>query len=79
VILDLNMPGLSGLELASRARALPYDRPLVVMSGRVTEDERLELARLRIDAIINKPFTLEMLRSMLDSVLADPPPPPSAG
>jgi two-component system cell cycle sensor histidine kinase/response regulator CckA len=74
VILDLNMPGLSGLELASRARALPYDRPLVVMSGRVTEDERLELARLRIDAIINKPFTLEMLRTMLDSVLADLPP-----
>ena len=74
VILDLNMPGLNGLELASRARALPYDRPLVVMSGRVTEDERLELERLRIDAIINKPFTLEMLRAMLDSVLADLPP-----
>jgi CheY-like chemotaxis protein len=77
VIMDLNMPGLSGLELASRARALPYDRPLVVMSGRVTEEERLELARLRIDAIINKPFTLEMLHAMLDSVLADPPPPRS--
>ena len=45
------------------------------MSGRVTEDERLELARLRIDAIIHKPFTLEMLRTMLDSVLADSPPP----
>jgi CheY-like chemotaxis protein len=75
VIMDLNMPGLSGLELARRARALPYDRPLVVMSGRVTEDERTELARLRIDAIINKPFTIEMLRAMLESVLADPPPP----
>jgi DNA-binding response OmpR family regulator len=47
------------------------------MSGRVTEEERLELARLRIDAIINKPFTLEMLHAMLDSVLADPPPPRS--
>jgi two-component system cell cycle sensor histidine kinase/response regulator CckA len=78
VIMDLNMPGLSGMELARRARALPYDRPLVVMSGRVTEDERIELACLRIDAIINKPFTLEMLRAMLDSVLADSPPPPSA-
>ena len=75
VIMDLNMPGLSGLELARRARALPYDRPLVVMSGRVTEDERMELSRLRIDAIINKPFTIEMLRTMLDSVLADPLPP----
>jgi len=75
VIMDLNMPGLSGLDLARRARALPYDRPLVVMSGRVTEDERLELARLRIDAIINKPFTLEMLRAMLESILTDPPPP----
>ena len=78
VIMDLNMPGLSGLELARRARALPYDRPLVVMSGRVTEDERLELSRLRIDAIINKPFTIEMLRTMLDSVLADPTPPGAA-
>ena len=77
VIMDLNMPGLSGLELARRARALPYDRPLLVMSGRVSEDERLELARLRIDAIIHKPFTLEMLRAMLDSILADPPLPGS--
>jgi CheY-like chemotaxis protein len=56
VIMDLNMPGLNGQELARRARALAYDRPLVAVSGRVTEDDRTELARLGVRTILQKPF-----------------------
>jgi two-component system, cell cycle sensor histidine kinase and response regulator CckA len=63
VLMDLNMPGFSGLELARRARALPYSRPLFVMSGRVTDEERAELKRLKISAVIQKPFTNDELLS----------------
>lgn len=69
VIMDLNLPGMNGREFARRARALPYSRPLIVMSGRVTEDERTELGRMNIDAVINKPFTLEVFYAALDAVL----------
>lgn len=63
VLMDLNMPGYSGLELARRARALPYARPLLVMSGRVSDEDRLEFTGLKISAILQKPFTPEELLS----------------
>jgi two-component system, cell cycle sensor histidine kinase and response regulator CckA len=59
LILDLNMPGLSGLELARRARALPFDRPILVMSGHITEADRMEFARIGIKSILMKPFTAD--------------------
>jgi DNA-binding response OmpR family regulator len=65
LILDLNMPGLNGLELARRARDLPFDGPLFVMSGRLSEPDRAEFQRLRVDRIIEKPFTLATFVSAL--------------
>jgi CheY-like chemotaxis protein len=65
VIMDLNMPGLSGQELARRARGLAYHLPMMAISGRVTDDERTELARLDIATVLQKPFTLDELRDGL--------------
>jgi len=59
LILDLNMPGLNGLELARRARDLPFGGIIFVMSGRLSESDRAEFQRLRVDRIIEKPFTLD--------------------
>jgi CheY-like chemotaxis protein len=73
VMMDLNMPGLNGLELARRARALPFNRPLVLMSGRVNDEERAEMEQLRIDAILAKPFDIDALLATLASVLPRAP------
>lgn len=59
LIMDLNMPGLSGLEVARRARQLGFNRPILVMSGHVTTEDRRELERLGITSIIQKPFSAE--------------------
>lgn len=59
IILDLNMPGLTGLEFLRRARQLAYHRPVIITSGRIGEDERLELLALRVATILQKPFTVE--------------------
>jgi two-component system, cell cycle sensor histidine kinase and response regulator CckA len=65
VIMDLNMPGMSGLELAQCARAAAYERPLIVMSGRIADDEQSALARLRILDILSKPFTMGQLDEVI--------------
>lgn len=78
VIMDLNMPGLSGTELARKARALPYDRPLLVMSGRITEEEREKLTAARVDALLDKPFSIAQMEETLARVFAAPPPSPQA-
>jgi signal transduction histidine kinase/CheY-like chemotaxis protein len=59
LIMDLNMPELSGLELARRARSLPFKRPILVMSGNVTDQDRTELARIGVAGILYKPFTAD--------------------
>lgn len=74
VIMDLNMPGLSGLELASRARAFGYAEPMVAVSGRVTDDDRAKLTSLGVKAVVNKPFTLDELRAALALAFAEAPP-----
>lgn len=68
VILDLNMPGITGLEFMRRARDLPYRRPIIISSGRITEADRQELKALRVDGIVQKPFALDALAATLSSV-----------
>lgn len=65
VILDLNMPGLNGVEFARRARALPFTRPMIVMSGRVTDADRAALAAVGITTVLAKPFQLDELTAAL--------------
>lgn len=65
LLLDLNMPGLSGLELVRRARRHAFTGPIVIMSGRVSREERQELNALGVAAIVAKPFTLATLGQVL--------------
>lgn len=71
VIMDLNMPGLTGAELARRARALPYTGPLIVMSGRIDDDERARLQESGVDVLIDKPFSIVAFETALVRVFAD--------
>lgn len=70
VIMDLNMPGLTGAELARRARALPYTRPLIVMSGRIDDDERARLQESGVDVLIDKPFSIVAFETALVRVFS---------
>jgi len=65
LLFDINMPEMTGLELTRRVRASGYRGPLLIMSGRITDDTRRELAALGADTIVEKPFTLDSLRSAL--------------
>jgi DNA-binding response OmpR family regulator len=69
VIMDLNMPGMNGMELARRVRESRHPIPLIVMSGKIAEEEQLELTRLHIDAILNKPFGIKQLEDVISRAL----------
>ncbi|MBN2703282.1 MAG: transporter substrate-binding domain-containing protein [Pontiellaceae bacterium] len=66
VLMDLNMPKLTGAEVAVRARALPYDRPIIVMSGRIGEEDLEALLSCGVTEMLNKPFS----RAEFEAVLA---------
>lgn len=71
IILDLDMPGISGQEFARRARERGYRRPIIVVSGRITEADRHLLSEMQIDRFVNKPFEPADLYDALDGALRD--------
>ncbi len=71
VILDIDLPGLSGLELYDRLRARPEtaEIPVLFMSAAA---HREELARRGIYDYLHKPFDLDDLLARVERLLAEP-------
>ena len=68
VISDLNMPGMSGLELAAATRAHPVLKsiPIFVATSAAYCDG---LDRPLLDGVIQKPFSVTAMKSTLESVI----------
>ncbi len=71
VLTDVEMPGLSGLELARRVRARERERgwarmPMVAATAHVAQEA--EILAAGMDAYLGKPFTLRELADVLDDV-----------
>jgi two-component system KDP operon response regulator KdpE len=69
VLLDVVMPGMDGWEMAARIRELS-DVPMIIVSGKDTEADKLRGFRLGADDYIVKPFSLAELGARVDAVLA---------
>lgn len=69
LVLDMEMPGMTGLELLERVRALRPGLPAVVMSGYTSEqrDVRQALQAERV-GYVDKPIDLDRLLSVLARV-----------
>jgi CheY-like chemotaxis protein len=65
------MPGLSGLDVTARVRAVRPDLPVVLLSGYFAEGELARARDLGITAVVDKPLTVDTLASTLASCLGD--------
>jgi len=61
VLTDLQLPGLSGLELLRAIRRRDANIAVVVASGRIEDETLDELKALDITAFLDKPFTITQL------------------
>ncbi len=68
VILDIAMPKLDGWEVCRRIREMS-DVPIVILTARVQEEERVKGLRLGADDYVVKPFSLKELEARLEAVL----------
>ncbi|HJW33601.1 MAG TPA: PAS domain S-box protein [Holophagaceae bacterium] len=75
VILDMNMPGLTGLETLARIRLLDADLPVIISSGYVDAATEARLMGDPAVSFLAKPYTLADLRKRLERRPASPPPP----
>jgi DNA-binding response OmpR family regulator len=76
VLLDLMLPGLGGLEVSRRLRSIRRDLPLVMVTARSQEHERVQGLQHGADDYVTKPFSLRELELRVRSVLRRASAPP---
>ena len=71
VLVDLKMPGKSGIETLSDIRQQDTVTPVIIMTGYPTIDTSIEALRLGAYDYIIKPFKLQDLREVVDRAIKE--------
>jgi two-component system alkaline phosphatase synthesis response regulator PhoP len=69
ILLDINLPKKNGLEVLSALRAADNLVPVIVLSARHGEFDKVAALRLGADDYVTKPFALAELLARIDAVL----------
>jgi DNA-binding NtrC family response regulator len=67
-ILDLRMPGMSGIEVLEHLKAVSPDTEAVVMTGHASQETAIEAVRLRAFDYITKPCKLAEIEAILHRI-----------
>jgi DNA-binding response OmpR family regulator len=78
VLLDLVLPGRDGLEVLRELRAERPTLPVIILTARAAEDDRVRGLRLGADDYVVKPFSVKELLARVEAVLRRSPERPSA-
>jgi two-component system cell cycle sensor histidine kinase/response regulator CckA len=70
LVIDVNLPGMNGIDLVGLVRAQPFSGRILVMSGRLPLPEPGALAKFHVDQVLAKPFTVEQFDRAVDECLA---------
>lgn len=68
ILLDLGLPGIDGIEVLKKLREW-YDKPVLVVSARDKEKEKVEALDLGADDFITKPFGTSELLARIRAVI----------
>lgn len=69
VLLDVMLPGINGLEVLRRLREVDADVPVLILTARGEEGDRVLGLQLGADDYISKPFHLPELRARINAAL----------
>jgi DNA-binding response OmpR family regulator len=68
VILDINLPGKNGIEICREIREIS-DTPIIILSARESEDDKVMLLELGADDYVSKPFSPRELMARIATVI----------
>ena len=70
IITDNNMPGVSGIQLVRQLRERRFAGKIMVLSAHLSPEIREAYAAMEVDAMIDKPFSVKVLRQTLERLAA---------
>jgi two-component system KDP operon response regulator KdpE len=65
VLLDINMPGMSGIEACRRIRQFAPQLPILMLTVRDSEDDKVNALEAGADDYVTKPFALRELSARI--------------
>ena len=69
IILDLMLPGLDGLELCRRLRNMGINTPVLMLTAKSSEIDRVLGLELGADDYLTKPFSIKELQARVKAIL----------
>jgi len=72
VILDMRLPGKSGLEVLHTLRAKGFERPVLVLTAQDAVDAKVTTLRAGADDYVTKPFAFEELLARVEALARRP-------
>ena len=67
ILSDINMPGMSGLELLPKAKALRPDVPVIMITAYGDIETKRKALEHGAEALLTKPLDFEALRNEIDN------------
>ncbi|MCF8221784.1 MAG: response regulator transcription factor [Bacteroidales bacterium] len=68
-LLDIMLPEIDGISLAKKIRAKREDIPVIFLTAKSQEDDKIEGFRVGADDYITKPFSMEELIYRIEAIL----------
>lgn len=73
LLLDLVLPGRDGLEILRQVRAVKPTQPVIILTARGAENDRVTGLQLGADDYVIKPFSVKELLARIEAVLRRSP------
>jgi CheY-like chemotaxis protein len=67
ILSDINMPGMSGLELPPKAKAMRPDVPIIMITAYGDAETKRKALENGAEALLTKPIDFTSLRSEIDT------------
>jgi excisionase family DNA binding protein len=71
LIVDLQMPGVSGMDVIRVAKGLTPDMPVIIITGHSSEASAIDALNLGVKAYLTKPFRARQVLTTVEEVLGD--------
>ena len=70
ILSDINMPGMSGLELLPKAKAARPDVPVIMITAYGDDNTKRKALEGGAEALLTKPIDFDLLRNEIDGRIA---------